>query len=117
MRLWLDAQLPPSLAAWLGASLGLEAVAVRDIGLRDASDEQIFRAAREADAVVMTKDADFVTLLEQHGPPPRVVLVTCGNTSNARLREVVTSTWRDVSSLLAAGEPLVELGDRPSRTR
>jgi hypothetical protein len=26
----------------------------------------------------MTKDADFVELLEQHGPPPQVVLVTCG---------------------------------------
>ena len=39
----------------------------------------------------MTKDADFAELLEQHGPPPQVVLVTCGNTSNARLRRVISS--------------------------
>jgi len=36
----------------------------------------------------MTKDVDFVDLLDQHGAPPQVILVTCGNTSNSRLRHL-----------------------------
>jgi predicted nuclease of predicted toxin-antitoxin system len=39
----------------------------------------------------MTKDGDFVDLLDQHGAPPQVILVTCGNTSNARLRQINSS--------------------------
>ena len=31
------------------------------------------QAARSASAVVMTKDSDFVSLLERFGPPPQVV--------------------------------------------
>ena len=96
----------------MSSSLGVEATSVRDLGLRDARDPEIFMAARAAIAVVMTKDADFVGLLERHGPPPQVVLVTCGNTSNAKMREILTATWANAHALLAAGEPLVELADR-----
>ena len=34
MRLWLDAQLPPAVARWLADEIGLDAVALRDLGLR-----------------------------------------------------------------------------------
>ena len=80
MIIWLDAQLPPSAAAWITAMFGIEARAVRDLGLRDAKDQPIFQAARAADAVVMTKDSDFVEMLQRLGPPPKVLWVTCGNT-------------------------------------
>ena len=38
MMIWLDAQLPPSLAAWITATFGVEVHAVRDLGLRDEQD-------------------------------------------------------------------------------
>ena len=66
MTLWLDAQLPPALARWISElPWGVDAVAVRELGLRDASDPEIFRQARAAGAVVMTKDRDFIRLLER----------------------------------------------------
>ena len=74
-------------------------------------------AAREVRAVVMTKDADFIELLERHGSPPQAVLVTCGNTSNAPIRRLVSVAWPILLPMLERGEPLVELGDhfdRPS---
>jgi predicted nuclease of predicted toxin-antitoxin system len=40
-----------------------------------ASDPEIFAAARAANVVVITKDADFIDLLEKSGPHPAVVLV------------------------------------------
>ena len=45
MTIWLDAQLPPQLAAWIKMEIAVEAVAIRDLGLRDASDKMIFTAA------------------------------------------------------------------------
>jgi predicted nuclease of predicted toxin-antitoxin system len=92
VTLWLDARLSPALAPWLAATCDVSCDAVRDLGLRDAADRDIFMAGRAAGAVIVTKDADFVRLLEQFGPPPPVVWVTCGNTSNARLRELVART-------------------------
>ena len=72
MTLWLDAQLPPALARWISEQpWGVDAVAVRELGLRDASDPEIFRQARAAGAVVMTKDRDFIRLLDAQGPLPR----------------------------------------------
>jgi predicted nuclease of predicted toxin-antitoxin system len=106
---WIDAQLPPSLAEWLGNRFGVEATPVSKLDLRDASDETIFHTAKARGAVVITKDLDFVRLLSQHGPPPQVLWVTSGNTSNARLREILERTWRDAEALLVAGEPLVEI--------
>ncbi len=73
MIIWLDAQLPPSAAAWITATFGVEARAVRDLGLREAQDSPIFQAARAAAAVVMTKDRDFVEMLQRLGPPPKVL--------------------------------------------
>lgn len=61
----------------------------------------------------MTKDADFAGLLDQHGPPPRVILVTCGNTSNAHLRRLIELAWPAILPMLERGEALIELGDRP----
>lgn len=112
MILWIDAQLSPHLAPWIVESLGIEAYSVRWLGFRDASDEAIFAAARQADAVVLTKDRDFPDLLDRHGPPPRVIWVTMGNTTNVRMREVLSSLLPEALELLSKGESLVELGDR-----
>ena len=87
----------------------MSAVAIRDLGLRDAKDKEIFEAAKQEKAVVMTKDSDFVLLLDKLGAPPQVIWVTCGNTSNARLKEILTDTLPKALDLLNLGETLVEI--------
>jgi predicted nuclease of predicted toxin-antitoxin system len=115
MRLWLDAQLPPLLAGWInGQPWGIEAVAVRDLGLRDASDPVIFQAAREAGVVVMTKDRDFIRLLEERGRPPQVIWLRVGNCSNVALQKVLTSTLPRAMGHLREDESWVEIRPRPS---
>ena len=108
---WLDAQLSPALARWLQVNFRVAAQPIREIGLRNAEDPMIFAAARTAGAVVMTKDYDFVQLLERFGPPPQIVWLTCGNTSNVRLHELLQVAWPRVSELLLAGEALIEISD------
>ena len=101
----------PGLASWIIDTFGVDARAVRQLSLRNAKDSEIYRAAREVGAVIMTKDSDFVTLLEQIGPPPQILWITCGNTSTARLREFLNSTLLIAVALLERGEPLVEISD------
>ncbi|MBN8726522.1 MAG: DUF5615 family PIN-like protein [Xanthomonadales bacterium] len=111
MRFWLDAQLPPALAPWLQQTFAIEAQAVRELGLLRAADATIFEAARGADVVLVSKDIDFVNLVQQRGAPPRLLWVTCGNASNARLREVFALTLPRALALLADGRVVVEIGD------
>jgi predicted nuclease of predicted toxin-antitoxin system len=110
MTLWIDAQLPPALAGWIRSTFTVDAFAVRDLGLRDATDMAIFAAAKEADAWIMTKDVDFVRLVEEKGSPPKVIWITCGNTSNDRLKEILLSTLVQAIGLLQRDEQLVEIG-------
>ncbi len=86
---------------------------MRELGLRNAKDREIFLAARRAGAVVLTKDRDFVALLEQLGPPPQVLWVTIGNTSNAHLREILSQRFTLVQESLRQGAPLVEITEGP----
>ena len=51
MKLWLDAQLSPRLARWIVEQFGIDASPIRDLGLRDARDREIFLAARQANAI------------------------------------------------------------------
>ena len=97
---------------WLTRTFAdVQAVPLRDLGLRDAEDEEIFRAAKAAGAVVLTKDADFRHLLDRFGPPPQVLWLTCGNTSNEGLQAVLRATLPAALELLATGEPLIEIGN------
>lgn len=109
MIIWVDAQLPPALAPWIQSTFGVEARALREVGLRDATDQTIFDAAQAAGATVMTKDSDFVKLHHQRGSPPRIIWLTCGNTSNRHLRNLLMKTLPQALSLLQTGENLVEI--------
>lgn len=113
MNFWVDAQISPHFAPWLSARFNVPVFSVRDLGLRDASDRQIFEAARSAGApiVVITKDRDFSELVIRHGPPPQVLWVTCGNTSNARLRVIFEQLFKQALTLLEGGNSIVEITD------
>ena len=91
------------------AEFGVSAQALRDLELRDASDREIFERARLVGATVLTKDADFVELLRRRGPPPRVVWLTTGNSSNARLRQLLRAEWPRIREGLERDECLIEL--------
>ncbi|HEY2380686.1 MAG TPA: DUF5615 family PIN-like protein [Terriglobia bacterium] len=80
LQVWIDAQLPPSLAGWLRTELGVDAVHVEELGLHRARDPVIFAAARDASrmVVVLTKDDDFRKLLGQFLTLPHRIQMTCG---------------------------------------
>ncbi len=111
MILWVDAQLPPQLARWLEETFLVDAFVVRDLGLRDAEDQEIFDAARLAKAVVMTKDRDFVELVQRLGQPPQVLWLTFGNTTNARLQVILRVAFPQAQAILEVGAEMTEISE------
>jgi predicted nuclease of predicted toxin-antitoxin system len=62
VRFLVDANLSPIVADLISAA-GHDAVAVRALGLQDASDEVILDRALNEDRIVVSHDTDFGTLL------------------------------------------------------
>jgi len=63
VKIWIDAQISPEIAQWFILTHGIEAMPVKDLGLRNATDRNIFLAAREAKAVLERKTAILSILL------------------------------------------------------
>jgi predicted nuclease of predicted toxin-antitoxin system len=108
MRLLVDAQLPPGLARWL-SSHGHEAQHVADVGLLAASDLEIWKTAQDTDAVIVTKDEDFVRLATQDPDGPPVVWLRVGNCTRSWLLSWMERAWPAVFTALKAGESIVEV--------
>lgn len=106
----IDAQLSPHLAPWIENTFAIKAYSVTHLGLRDASDQQIFDFAKINHAMVMTKDEDFVQLHHLLGSPPKIIWITCGNTSNSRMREILKQKLKDAMEVLSHCD-LVEITD------
>jgi len=62
VRFLVDANMSPRVAELLRSN-GHEAVAVREIGLADASDDEILDRAASDERIVVSHDTDFGTLL------------------------------------------------------
>ena len=72
MKLLLDENLSPRLVSRLRSLFpGMEHV--RNIGLRQATDGEIWRWAKTNSHTVVTTDADFVSMSQALGPPPKVI--------------------------------------------
>lgn len=110
MRFWLDAHLDPRLAGWVFETFGVIAQSFDEMGFRSTRDAMIFDAARAlGDVVIVTKDVDFVKLVERLGAPPQVVWLTIGNTSTPVLKSVLLGSMARILDKLNAGDPFVEI--------
>jgi predicted nuclease of predicted toxin-antitoxin system len=72
VSLLLAENLSPRLVPRL-ASLFPGLVHVRDVGLKQAADSEIWHRARESGYTVVSADADFVAFSQRLGWPPKVI--------------------------------------------
>lgn len=106
MHSLVDAQLPPALCRWL-QTRGHEADHVATLMPGETPDAEIAAYATAAGRILVTKDEDFIT---RH-PPGDYMLVwlRLGNATNRNLLDWLEPRWPQIVTLLAAGEPLVEV--------
>ncbi len=109
---WVDAQLSPVIAKWLTEDFAIKAHSLRSLGLRDADDLFLFEKARQASAVILTKDIDLLKIQERLGQPPKIIHLTCGNTSSRVVRAIMQKHFSSImDSLFNKNEPFVEIAD------
>jgi predicted nuclease of predicted toxin-antitoxin system len=115
MTIWIDAQISPFIALWINSNFPkLNAQSLRSLGLRDAKDYDVFQEARRAGVILMSKDQDFVKLIELHSTPPKLIWITCGNTSNAALCEILQAALPQAIELLNSNENIIEISNKLS---
>lgn len=112
MTIWLDAHLDPKLAPWLSSTFDINAVTLREIGLRDAEDDELFAAARRFMKIaIMTKDSDFPDLVRRLGIPPQIVWLRFGNMRTVKMRSLLSMTFAEVLRYLEDGHAIVEVNE------
>lgn len=82
MKLLFDENLSPQLALRLLHEFP-GSTHVRQVGLRGAGDQQIWKYARETGFALVSKDTDFRKRSLVEGHPPKVVLLSIGNAGTA----------------------------------
>lgn len=107
MRIVVDQQLPPVLAIWL-RSQGLDAFHVRELGLSDRPDHEIWTETLRNGAVVVSRDSDFANCARQD-PSGRLVWLRIGNCGNAALIDTFERHWPSILARIEAGERLIEV--------
>lgn len=108
MRFLVDAQLPPLLCRWL-AERGHVAQHVAEFGLADGEDRDIWRQAVADDAVLLTKDEDFVAIRQSAERGPPVCWLRIGNAANPALLAWFEPVFPGLIAALERGETLIEV--------
>jgi predicted nuclease of predicted toxin-antitoxin system len=108
VKFLIDNQLPPALARFMESDLGASAVHVTDIGLRDATDLEVWSFASANDFIVISKDEDFVRLVLQK-PTARLVWVRVGNCRRQYLLDVFRKVWPGIVERLGGEDRFIEI--------
>ena len=108
MRFLVDANVSPRLAGMLTAA-GHDAVAVRDVGLGEALDEEILDHAAQSDRIIISHDTDFGTLLahRQLSKPSFILIRSSDPIPPDDQAEMLTDNMETVAADLVAGAIVV----------
>lgn len=108
MKFIIDQQLPPAVGAWL-RQLGHEAEHVREIGMRDAPDGDIWLRAVSDGASILAKDEDFASRRKSVSAGPKIIWLRCGNVSTKALIDLLTRDWPVIEFELNGGTSVIEV--------
>tara|TARA_B100000508_G_scaffold138536_1_gene134826 strand:+ start:461 stop:805 length:345 start_codon:yes stop_codon:yes gene_type:complete len=67
-----------------------EAKQVRELGLENSTDREIWEYAKSKDYSIVTFDADFYDMSNLYGHPPRIIWLRTGNRKTDDLAKLLT---------------------------
>lgn len=88
----LSARLVRALAEFYPGS-----VHVQDCGLKSASDEAVWRYAKERGFAIVSKDSDFQERSVVHGSPPKIICLKVANCSTGEIETLLRGKADDRS--------------------
>jgi predicted nuclease of predicted toxin-antitoxin system len=77
-----------------------EAKQVRELGLENKSDKQIWNFARENEYTIVTFDADFFELSNLFGIPPKIIWLRTGNRNTLELTKLILNRSEIIKEFL-----------------
>lgn len=81
-----------------------EAKQVRQIGIENYSDIEIWKFAKENKYIIVTFDGDFYDLSNLKGLPPKIIWLRFGNTKTDFLAEIMNSKRSIINDFINASE-------------
>ena len=103
MKLLLDQNLSYRLVAPLHKEFP-DSRHVRDVGLKNATDEAVWNYAVQHGLTIVTKDADFHQRSFLFGHPPKVVWLRCGNCSTSTIESILRRHYEDLGAFASDSE-------------
>jgi len=100
VKLLFDENLSPTLPARL-VDLFPNSEHVRNLGLARSPDSLIWQHALSAGFTIVSKDEDFHHLSFLRGAPPKVIGLSLGNCSTARLEKLLRERRDDIAQFAA----------------
>jgi len=88
VKLLFDQNLSPSLPRVL-ADIYAASIHIREIGMRDATDTEIWEYAKSNDFVIVSKDSDFQARSLLYGSPPKFIWLRVGNCAVKPIEELL----------------------------
>ncbi len=88
-----------------------EAKQVRELGLENATDLEIFEYAKRNNFAIVTFDADFCDLNIIKGYPPKIIWIRTGNTTTQNLEKVIRLKSGLINSFLEEDFGCLEIID------
>lgn len=73
---------------------------VKELGLTDSSDLEIWNYARKHNYTIITFDNDFIDLANLKGSPPKIIWLRFGNSTNLKIAHKLTSNANLISEFI-----------------
>jgi predicted nuclease of predicted toxin-antitoxin system len=111
IELWLDMQLSPIIAKWIEQNFGIKAISSYDLFINNEKDEVIFfNAKKKENIILLSKDQDFVDLIDRFRPPPKLIWLTMGNCPNSQMKIILQKTLMPaINELLNTSTPIIAI--------
>jgi predicted nuclease of predicted toxin-antitoxin system len=100
VKLLFDQNLSDRLCKALN-DLFPQAVHVRNLGLREATDARIWQYSADHGFTIVTKDADFRQRSFLEGHPPKIIWIRLGNCSTKAIEALMRSRIAEIIEFLA----------------
>lgn len=78
-----------------------QATHITDVGLKDASDNEIWTFAAQNVSCIVTFDSDFGNLVTLFGSPPKVIWLCTGNKSTSEIIDIFQANHLPIQDFLS----------------
>ena len=86
-----------------------QAIQLKEVGLENFSDIEIWNFAKKNDYTIVTFDADFFEINLLKGQPPKILWVRAGNTSTNNLVKLLEENFELINEFIS-NETYKEIG-------